>query len=717
MSRQRHHSQMQRKLRRYALAGQWRAVRALLQERLQQDPQDREAREELQRLDDGEQLHVLETAKQRERRLAHEACDKARQMMERCPESALHTLPTQQIRKNLSELRRLRRQMKRGGMPPLRSVDSLFRKLSNEARHRGFWRLRRALWWVCGAAALGGAGWLAASGLSLRASRLNDELAANLQQGNWAGVHSLLRTADTGINRLFCPGLKESISAANQWVSLQKSQYSKAEQQLRAIEEGRRSVASLGLRQRAELEEDLRALPRGYNDLLPRWKKLCEREHTQLEQQKKAILEELAAPLPPLPPTQGSPALDEPLLKGQLTDMEQRRQMTADACASYGLDPAIARPLEERLAYLRACLADIARLRAIASMLPYARTYAQYRQWLEQFAPQQYPPALQMLDIRHHLPTEDSLKELMQDPEKKLPPGILPAAREAVMNGGPSFIPAYPANRIQVALMEDPFTSASLRRPLLELTLSNGSVYYTEETPEVNYKGVRFHLSPLDPAYVAGESNTMTWTETHGVWKRTIDTTGLVAAAGIDRASFFRDRNLPQLLTRVLQYRNPHCPALAQACLYDCLVQVMESHDYPVMLGIRYAPSMRADIRSFQSLKAQLKVNLRPGCWIGATPAKRKAEAAFAQWFRQRRSHNYAAEMAANFRDLVQIHPHFCGYIGENLRPVLCTPVKKGTLLWYISDGAVVTSPAGAPLEKSAIFSPVFTVERDAAAP
>lgn len=713
MARQLKNNQMQRKLRRYALAGKWSAVRALLQERLRQEPKDEEARAELERLDSGQSLHLLETAKQREKRLAQEACDKVRRMMEKYPESTLHSIPTRAIRQLLSELHQLCRQMKRGGMAPVRAVDSFLRKLNNEARHRGVWRLRRALWWAGGAGVAGGMVWLAVSGLSYRAASLNDELAANLQQGHWSGVHSLLRTADTGINRLLCPALKDNISAANQWVTLQKLRYRTVEQQLRSIEEGRRSVASLDLRQRAVLEQELHALPRGYNDLLPRWKRLCEREHTQLELQKKAVLEELAAPLPPLLPLQGSPAQDEHLLKQQLLALEGRCQMAEDACAGYGLDRERIKPLIERRDYLRACLADITHLRFIATMLPYARNYGQYRQWLEQFAPQQYPPAMQMLDIRNHLPSEDSLKELMQDPEKELPPGILDAAREAVMNGGPSFIPTYPANRIQVALMEDPFTSDSLRRPLLELTLSNGSTYYTEEDPEVNYKGVRFRLSSLDPAYVAGENNTLTWTEAHGVWKRTIDTTGLLAAAGIDRASFFRDKNLPLLLTNVLQYRNPHCPALAQASLYDCLVQVMEAHDYPVMLGIRYAPTLRADIRSFKALKAQLKVSLRPGCWIGATPDKRRAEAAFAQWFRQHRKHHYAAEMAANFRDLVQIHPHFCGYIGENLRPVLCTPVKKGTLLWYISDGAVTASPAGAPLEKPAMFSPVFTVERD----
>ncbi len=705
---------MQRKLRRHALAGQWDIVRTMLQERLQQNPRDEEARGELRRLDAGERLHALETAKQRDARLTREACDKARSIMEAYPVAALHSVSSQEIRQNLSELHQLRRQMKRGGMSSARALDSYLGKLAKEARHRGFWRLRRAFWWAGGLSVSGGLACLAACGLCHRAASLNDELAAHLQQGNWAGVHSLLKTADSGINRLLCPGLKGNIAAANQWVSLQKARCKRIEEQLSLIEEERRSVASLGLRQRTSLEQELHALPRVRHDLLLRWKKLCDKEHTQLERQKEAVLKELSIPLPQPPPIQGSPAQDEPLLKSQLAVIEQRHQMAEDACASYGLSRELLQPLDERMDYLRSCLADITRLRAIATMLPYARTYGQYRQWLEQFAPKKYPPAMRMLEIRNHLPSEDHLKGLMQDPGKTLPAGILDAAREAVMNGGPSFIPSYPANQIQVAIMEDPFTSEALRHPLLELTLSDGSIHYADEPPDVSYKGVSFHLSHLDPKYVAGSDNTITWPEPHGVWKRSIDPTGLLSVSDIDRASFFRDKNLPQLLTRILQYRSPHCPALAQASLYHCLLQVIEAHEYPVMLGIRYAPSLRDDIRSFRALQAELGISLQMGCWLGSSPAKRKAEASFAQWFRQHRHHDYAAEMAANFRDLVQVHPRFCGYVGEDLRPVLCSPVKRGSLLWYISEGAVTASPVGAALEKPTVFSPLFTVERDA---
>lgn len=702
----------QRMLRRYALAGQWDMVRRLLGDRLRQNPQDEEARQELQRLDKGESLQATETAGERRKRLAETACDNIRRMVETLPDSKLRTLSVKQLKQNILQLRDCRRLMLDGDLTPLPAIETFLAKLKKEYRRRSTWRMRRAALWMVGAALAGGMAWLAADGLRLRAVSLEEELAKSLKKESWAGVRVAVDAADTGIYRLLCPGIADRIADARKWLARQQASHDRIAGQLQLIESDRQSVASLGLSRRAALEKELRSLPKDLNDLATRWQKLCERERSQLASQKAALISELTAPLPPPPDLQNTPGQDAPLLRAQLAQLEPMSQSFEDACAMYGLDPKLAEPLKERLAYLRDCLEDIEALRAFAAMLPYARSYGQYRRWLEQFSPKAYPPALQIALIREHLPSEDHLKDLMQDPAQSLPNSILDAAREAIINKGSSFSPLFPANQIQVALMEDPFTADSLRRRLIELTLSDGRVFYTEQQPDISPEGVTFKLSPLDPSFVAGERNMITWREAHGVWKRAIDTRGLTRAGGVERASFFRDGNVPQLLTSVLQYRDPHCPALAQACLYHRLLQVMQEHDYPIMMGIGYAPTLRADARSFLILARKLGIGLEPGCWLGNSPAQRKAEVEFARWFRRHRHHDYAKEIARNFSDLVNIRPCFCGYIDEKREPVLCRALRKGTLIWHIGKNGVTVSRLGTTPDEPAVFSPVFTVER-----
>lgn len=473
------------------------------------------------------------------------------------------------------------------------------------------------------------------------------------------------------------------------------------------------SAASLGPRQRAVLEHKLRTLAKKHDDLTPRWAKICELEHIELEKQKQAVLEELLSPLPPVPCLEGCLVTDAQALRSQHKLLLERKLLLESVGNKYTVDQETQnKQLDVRLQYLQSCLEDITSLQIFSARLPYIRSYDQYCEWLRELDPVTYVPAKQIAALLNCLPSEDRLRDLMLDPEQRLPKRILQVAERSIIQGESSFIPRYPANHVQVALMEDLFTSPSLRQKLLEITLSDGRVFYTEKPPTVDEESVRFSLSPLDPSYVGGDDHNIVWYDTAGVWKRELDPTGLMVAADINRESFFRDKNLPMVLTQVLQYEGVQCPALAQAYIYQRILQVMQVHDYPVIMGIRFAPKLRSDARSFTQLIHELGVELTPGCWLRNDKSLRRAEAAISRWFKQHRHHNYAKEMANNLQNLLQIRPYFCGYVAENGAPIFCRNVPKETLLWYFGQDGITTSPNGDPLEHAAIFSPIFITER-----
>lgn len=410
----------------------------------------------------------------------------------------------------------------------------------------------------------------------------------------------------------------------------------------------------------------------------------------------------------------GNPEQDRRLLLSQLRELEERRRLFERAAGSLDLPKELAPPLDERLKRLQSDLKDIDQLHALSLRLPYARSYAQYREWLNTLpSSATYPLAIQLLALREKLPEAEDLREMMQDHEQALPPGMLEAAEQTLIHGKPTFTPAFPANAMQVALMEDPFTSGSLHRRLTELSYGQGQVNYTEDELKLGEQGsVTFRLSDLDPAFRVGESNIITCPYARGVWKKDIDTRPLLRACGMERDAFFREANLPRVLTTVLQYRNKRCPALAQAYLYSRLIQLLKAHDHPLMTGINYAPTLKEDIRSFSALTATLGMALAPGCWLGSSPEQTQAEEAYARWFWERRFHHYAREISRNFQALTQVHPRYCGYIGEDGRPLLHTALPPETLLWHLSKGNITTSTAGGEWDSPDLFSPVFTIKR-----
>ncbi len=702
-------------LRKLALAGRWDDVRTLLHERLSRDPQDIEARRELERLQQGLPLRVMDSALVRKRREQQEMKEELEAMLTlyRNNPSFIDSWDPAILKKRHKRATLIRSTLGRNLSPELaQETASYIKAMGNRLkRRRGTyrWGLRLAIGLPLLAALIG----LPAMALYSQANRAETQLREALKERDIPRVEQAIGSADSGVYRLFNGKLASLIDQAQRWHTYALHQCRELKRELEKLETGQGSVSSLPLSRRAEFERLMRHLPEDMKDLRPRWQRLCEREKRILAAQREEIERYFRTPLPPLPELCGTPAEDDAPLQAQLRDLEKLAREFRDAKDIFHLEPELGAPLMQRLSDLRQLRRDIAAMRRTATMLPTARSYAQYRSVLEGFAPKLYAPALRMAEIRDQLPDENKLRDQMQVHGRKLPPGMLEAARKALLEGGPSFPPAFPANAKQVQLMEDVFTTTTLKKVLYIMSARTLPSVVVESLPEVTETSVTFSPSPLTPGYTLDTPPRITWLNPQNVYVHRIDASTLLPRVGIDRESFFSRGNLPTLLDAVLRFEHNGCPALARAYVFNRLLEVVRTHEWPTMLGIAYAPVLRADARSFDELTRQLGITLDAGCWLVSTPETARAEEAYARWFHERRHHHYAQDIARNFGALVQVHPRYVGFIDESGKARLYRGVAPSTILWYNSQDGLTTTPRGEQLESPAIYSPVFIVEKD----
>ncbi len=701
-------------LRELARAERWDEVRRLLEERLALDPRDDEARAELERLNQGLPLRVLESPLARQKRLEKEMREELAAELElyrRHPalieewDAALLAKRRKRvalIRSTLAE--RMDEAMEEDAA---RYLDALSARLE---QHRGKHRTRlRLLYALVPVAALV----LAASGLEYRAQSAGSKLEAALDARDPARVEATRKAADSGVNRLLNDELPDLLERAQTWQTRVQRQSRELAAKLDELEAGKSTLSGMPLVLRAHLEGELQREPKAFESLRQRWQRLRNKEKAQLAAQREEVEKRFSAPLPGMPELGGTLEEDETALRQQLEQLRGLAEECRAACQLFALAPALVEPMESRLAELRQLLADIAALRRATALLPRARSYADYRRFLADNAPQSYAPAIRLMQVRENLPEEDKLRDLMQDHGRQLPPGMLEAARHALLEGGPSFTAAFPANAKQVQLMEDVFTSTALQKPLYEMSAPGLPSYIVEERPEAGAESVSFTPSPVTPGYSLSSPKQVTWTNPGSVSIRRIDATPLVRDTGISREDFFRCGNLPRLLDRLLQMDEGAVPVLARAYLFQRLLDVMRAHEWPTMLGIAYAPTLRADACSFAKLVRETGFPLTSVCWLQSTPEAARAEEAYRRWFAEHRYNRYAREIANNFGTLVQVHPRYVGYIDAAGHPQLFRKLRAGTLLWYVSADGLTTAPLGEEPEGATPFSPVFVVERD----
>lgn len=699
-----------RRLRRLALAGNLADAELLLRHRLKQCPQDKEAEEELSRLLSGQPLLVLQTAAQRRQRALEQAYENLMRLVKETPEHHIPLRSTPELRLIRQSLSDTARHLEgRNELPP--SLQRYKASISAELRRRRGLVCKRLLKWGVATAGLAAIAGAVLAFLHQKACHIEKELADSIQQQQWRQTGSLVDVADTGINRLLCRKLESTIFEANRWLTATENKKNKLEKHILRIENGGGKLSSMRLSLRAELERGLAALPADFAELSRRWQRLCEREEAVLNQQKTDYLQRVLAPLPPLPEYTGNPAEDIERLRQAAEQPKQLLRLCREAPDSYDIPPAVVAAANKQLNDIAGYCEEIERYKTFLSYLGDVRSYAQYRERLQNFTAKHYTPAINSLHIVPLLPEVEDIRSLMQDPELKTDDALTQAAIATLLDGGPSFSATVPASREQVLLMEDLFTAPSLHQELFEVYSDEGELYYCDAPPGLDAdKRVHIKRSDLDPALTL-ENRHIIKDDASGLLQRCLDTRPLAKAAGLDKTSFFRETNLPALLNKVLKFEHKQCPALATGVVYHRLLKLMQLHAHPAHAGMQYSPTMRRHAASFMRMVRKHGINLKPGCWLGNSPALKEAEADFRAWFRENRDANYMQEIENNFGPLMRVGVRFCGYMNEKGEAQMFQSPPENTPIWYLAEEGIIATPFGEAPESPKPLSPIFTAK------
>ncbi|MGN0820317.1 MAG: hypothetical protein ACI4OX_00840 [Akkermansia sp.] len=692
-----------RALKRFALAEDWERVRALIEERLRENPEDTEAVAELGRLMRGEPLQATESPAERRARLQKE---NARLLAEelvafRADATCLSTLEEDELQERLDRV---------AGNDS--AVRDYHRALRHALRLRRGRRVRRvALWCALGVLCL--SGFAVLGRLHMEARRAEEQVRLCMASGEWLRLPSVLAAADTSANVMFFPALRSTISLARQKLDAISGEARSLESLLSRLSMREGAAAELSEAEKKRIDRRLEQLPLCFRrDMPARWQALVRGEFARYMEEKNALCALLTSPLPQPSEFTGNAAEDEAALRAEATALQQRVAAFAADGARFSLPDELLSDERARLKSIKVLLADFAAMRQLQEHLPIAKSYAHYLDLLSKFKPHAYPPALRLKKVGDFLPREEDLRRLMQAHGRALSPEMLGKVRRTLVKCGPSFPEGVPASSEQVQLMEEPLTAQTLRRPFYELSMDGVSPVLSGAKPVVREDAVCFSRHPMDPDFVAGESQDIIWRPASLVKIRTINAEKLVEFCGLEKDDFFRVANLPSVLSRVAAFRSPICPALAKAFVYRRVLETIRRHPFPPMVGMRFSPSLMEDARSFDELLQRLPVTPEGDSWLQHTPEYRQAEEMCAQWFSELPARWYHKEIAHNFESLMRVRPAYAGFISETGVPVLCSELPEDATLWYVSEGEVTAAPRGGAFADAMPYSPVFVVKK-----
>ncbi len=696
--------QIQRYLKRVALAGRMDEQRSLLAEYIENNPQDIEAKAEMQRLQNGQTMRLMLPAAERRKANAEDALNALEWMMDDHPQSSLKLCNKDELEQLLDELEHHQQTLKKAGeaLPESakqykNTLKSRLGALNGRASRKMAKRIIIAVSAVTAISAI----WYS---MDYRAQARHRDLKEALASPIYENVLESMRAAESNINRFFCSELSATIDQATQWLHQQEKQYKKLDTALSQLESRKKTLTALSPAEILELENGIDQAQRGRNTLMKRWQSVCKREYAELRAHKAAILQQLEQPLPLPPELSGDFQTDADNLKAHEETLRHRlKEMTA-VISLYDISTHICEPVQAEIDRTARTIQAIKQLRYQLSKLPECRSYAAYCCAVKQLNCTQYPQANTLLQVQKLLPTLENATYHFSAPAGDISADLLLAAEQVLVHGAPSFSQKFPANQTVLQLPADLFTAPSYNDKVYVLKVSDTETWYSTVRPEIDKTNfISFRRSSVDPRF-SPENNYMEFQNDDTYRLTEIDATNLLRDLKLEHNSFFISQNIPQLLTRVLNYQEGKHPALAQAYLYLCLLKITDAHPYPLLSGVRFSPTLKAHAASFIELLRRSKINLRPGCWLSTDATVARAEQAFADWFRANRGHDYAAEMAENFRKTYSASAVFCGYINENHRPVLFKTPKKGAAVLYVSVAGLTQDETQAlPL------SPIFT--------
>lgn len=671
-----------KELRHCARVGDKEKTASILRALLEQEPNDCFALAEWQRLEAGKALYSTLDYKSYRRILheaAHETLDR---LMQRYPLSGVERMVKGTIRKILAAFSLMERRMQdRQTLTP--GMLEYKKALRRELRKRGLLAGGRStvlIGILLIFPLLAGAGvWHMRSRAKISAHALEKAIAAE----DWQRVVTLKDVAGSGINKLLYPPAEASLNKAEAWITHKKAIHREAQRIILSLQKGQSNIETMPLSQRALMERYLRAMPKELNDLSPAWDNYRLQAKQQWLQQLPGILAKLHEPLPAMPQWSGRES-DIPSAACYNQTLSDLLREYEDAVDAYHLDADLLSPLKERLDSVKKLRQELTTWQRTIKGLPTAKNYQDYLFALRNIASlTNYPPARELVSAMRYFPTEDTVTNRMRDPEGKVPDAQVNVMHNILLNRGATFCQEGAASPRQIELLDDLFTTRTLRTKLYRISSAQGMHAYSETAYTTGGDGIiTFRRSELDPSFRLEASNKETWSAA-GIRQQVIDPSGLVSAAGLERRTFFIRTNLPAAMSAVLNYTHKGCPALAKAYVYDILLRVLQMHEYPAFIGGQYSPSLKKDIRSFTRMKQALGIELKAGCWLQPTTQAAKAEALAAAWFNKRQGRDYAAEIKKNYSSVVAIHPVYIGYVGQDGQGVLCRPLRKGDELWY----------------------------------
>ncbi len=698
--------QTQRHLKRLALAERWDELRVLLQEYVAENPDDTDATSELRRLNNGETLRLMLPAAERKKTIAQDSAKTLAWLMDDHPMDELRLSNIEELRRIYQTFHRHELCMKDAKIHLSeaehlykRAVQRRIKELSRRVRRK---HTGKIILTVCLCAMVIGTRYA----MKLNAIEQCKQLEEALAEPTYTKLLEAQHNANTKINLFFCPQIAFHVSQADNWILQQEKNFKAIDALLQQIENREKSITDFSPKELGNIITQINNSQIERDNLNTRWQKLCQRDHSEMLAHREQLQRQIDQALPAHPKLNGNVQHDFQAVDEYINTLKTRLYETNNALRIYGLSSDTVGFLEREIERYSLTLYTIKQLLTRLDQLKTCRSYGAYCDVINKLSAPHYAEFAPVLVIKEQLcPIQNITNDISSQKAGCTTPLFL-AAKNVILNGAPSFPPEFPVDLTILSIPKSLFSAPAYQYKVYVLEFSKDEKWYSTTKPELlpsNF--ITFRRSSVDPNYTP-ENSYIEFQNDDTYQVTEIDASRLLRDLDIEKSSFFVQKNIPNLLTQVLNYPKNNHPALARAYLYQCLLQLTSEHPYPILNGVRFSPTLKKHAESFTRVLKQHKITLAPGCWLSSDPAVLKAEAAFAEWFKAHKGHDYAEEMAENFRKEYSHTAAYCGYIDTEGTQVLIYPVENEEQLYYLSAEGLCTEQ-----EKALPLSPIFKMK------
>ena len=698
--------QTQRHLKRLALSERWDDLRVLLEDYVAKNPDDTEAIKELRRLNNGETLRLTLPATEQKKAIAEDSAKTLTWLMDDHPIDELRHSNIEELRhiyKTFHQHELCMKEAKLHLSAPeelyKRTVKHRIKELSGRARRKHTGKIILA---VSLCALVIGTRYAMKHNALEQCKQLKEALAAP----TYAKLLEAQHAANTKINLFFCPEIEFHISQADNWILQQEINFKSIDTLLTQIENKEKSITDFSPVELVHIVTRISGSQIERDKLNTRWQNLCQRDHSEMMEHREQIQRQINQALPNRPKLSGNAQQDFQQVEEYINTLKTRLHETNNALKIYGLSSDAVGFLEREIAQYSLTLYTIKQLLTRLEQLKSCRSYGAYFDVVNKLSAPHYEEFARFLAIKGQLTPAQNITNDISALKADCTTPLFLAAKNIILNRAPSFPQEFPIDITVLSIPKSLFTAPSYQHKVYVLEFSKDKKWYSTTQPELHPSNfITFRRSSIDPNY-SPEDSYIEFQNDDTYHVSEIDATKLLRDLDIEKNTFFIQKNIPTLLTQVLNYSKSNHPSLAQAYIYYCLLQLTAEHPYPILNGVRFSPTLKKHAESFTRVLKQHKITLTPGCWLSTDPAVSKAEAAFKEWFKTHKGHDYAEEMAENFRKEYSCTAAYCGYIDTAGTQVLITPIEHAEQLYYLSSDGLCTEQ-----EKALPLSPIFKMK------